>query len=71
MILKEAYYLRMSFHNNDIIEVCSVLLADVFAIEVPRLVCSTRYIYLYGIMAFLAIDVQESLNASSKVLIYS
>ena len=48
--------LPISLHNDNIIKVGGVLLADVFAFEVPRLVCSALDSYLYGVVAVLAID---------------
>lgn len=39
-----------SLHEDDIIEVGGVLLADVFAFKVPRFVCSALDGYLYGIL---------------------
>ena len=43
-------------HDNDIIKVGGVLLANVFAFEVPRLACGALYSYLYGVVAVLAVD---------------
>lgn len=56
IILIEVYCLRTSLHKNDIIEGGGVLLADVFAFEVPRLVCSALDSYLNGIVVVLAVD---------------
>ena len=47
------------FNRDDIIEVGGVLLADVFAFEVPRLAYGTLDSYLYGVMAVLAVDTPQ------------
>lgn len=44
------------FNRDDIIEVGGVLLADVFAFEVPRFVCGALDCYLYCVVAVLAVD---------------
>lgn len=47
------------FNRDDIIEVGGVLLADVFAFKVLRLVCSALDSYLYGVVAVLAVDTPQ------------
>ena len=48
--------LESSLHEDYIIKIGGVLLADVFAFEVPRFVCSALDGYLYGVVAVLAVD---------------
>lgn len=47
------------FYRDDITEVGGVLLAYVFAFEVPRLFCGTLDIYPYGVVAILAVDAPQ------------
>ena len=46
----------MLLYEDDIIEVGGVLLADVLAFEMPRLVSSSLNSYLYGVVAVLAVN---------------
>lgn len=44
------------FHEDDIIEVGGILIADVFAFEVPRLVCGALDSHLNGVVAVFAVN---------------
>lgn len=46
----------MLFNRDDIIKVSCVLFADMFAFEVPGLICSALDSYLYCVVAVLAVD---------------
>lgn len=46
----------MSLHEDYIIKIGGMLFADVFAFEMPRLVCCSMDCHLYSVVAVLAVD---------------
>lgn len=48
--------ITITINHYNIIQIGGVLLADVFAFEMPGLVCSALDSYLYGVVTVLAVD---------------
>lgn len=49
----------MSLHEDYIIKIGGMLFADVFAFEMPRLVCCSMDCHLYSVVAVLAVDTSQ------------